>query len=118
MSIGPMPEPIMLLSVGRKRSPSTPVGSRLRKTMRTGLSFVAPMNGPRYCGESRHVYPGEGTFVPSRSSLTSGTLADRPVARRLELHVAAHESAVGRSAENFVRYCTSPMTYSSALTPS
>ena len=49
-AIGPMPEPIRVLSIGRKRSPSAPVGSRLRKTMRTGLSLVAAMIGPSHCG--------------------------------------------------------------------
>ena len=49
-AIGPMPEPMMLLSTGKKRSPSAPVGSRLRKTMRTGLSLVAAIVGPSHCG--------------------------------------------------------------------
>ena len=50
IAIGPMPEPISVLSSGRNRSPSAPVGSRLWKTIRTGLSLVAAMIGPRYCG--------------------------------------------------------------------
>ena len=47
---GPSPEPIRVLSTGRKRSPAEPVGSRLWKTMRTGLSLVAAMVGPSHCG--------------------------------------------------------------------
>ena len=49
--IGAMPEPIMELSVGRNRSPSALVGSRLRNTIRTGRSFVAAMIGPSHCGD-------------------------------------------------------------------
>jgi hypothetical protein len=48
--IGTMPEPIIVESVGRNRSPSAPVGRRLRKTIRTGLSLLATMVGPRYWG--------------------------------------------------------------------
>ena len=41
----------MELSVGRNRSPSALVGSRLRNTIRTGRSFVAAMMGPSHCGD-------------------------------------------------------------------
>ena len=45
--LGPMPEPMSVVSVGRKRLPSAPVGSRLRKVIRTGRSLVATIVGPR-----------------------------------------------------------------------
>ena len=74
MSIGTIPEPIMLESAGRNRSPLAPVGSRLRNTMRTGLSLVAPMNGPRYWGAVTPRYPpATGTLVPSSNSLVRAT---------------------------------------------
>ena len=50
MSIGSMPEPISEESVGRNRSPSEPVGSRLWNTIRTGLFLVAAIVGPSHCG--------------------------------------------------------------------
>ena len=43
---GPVPEPISEVSTGRNRSPSTPVGSRLRNRIRTGRSLVATIVGP------------------------------------------------------------------------
>ena len=46
MSTGPMPEPITVVSTGMNRSPSMPVGSRLRNLIRTGLSLLATMVGP------------------------------------------------------------------------
>ena len=49
-AMGPMPEPMRVLSTGRKRSPSAPVGRRLRKTTRTGLFLVAASVGPSHCG--------------------------------------------------------------------
>ena len=49
-SSGPMPEPMMVVSTGRNRLPSTPVGRKLWNTMRTARSLVAAMIGPRYCG--------------------------------------------------------------------
>ena len=51
MAIGPMPEPMPVLSVGRKRSPAAPLGRRLRKTIRTGRSFWAAMTGPNHWGD-------------------------------------------------------------------
>ena len=72
MVMGTMPAPIIVESVGRNRSPLAPVGSRLRKTMRTGRSLVALMNGPSHCGVVTPMRP-VSTFVPSSSSLTSGT---------------------------------------------
>ena len=74
MPIGPMPEPMNEESVGRNRSPSAPVGSRLWKMIRTGLSFSAGMTGPRNCGE---VTPNQlpatrSSPVPSRRALVSG----------------------------------------------
>ena len=47
---GPSPEPMSVVSTGRKRSPLEPVGRRLRKTTRTGLSLVAASVGPSHCG--------------------------------------------------------------------
>ena len=49
-AIGPMPEPIIVVSVGRKRLPAPPVGSRLWRATRTGTFFCATMNGPSHCG--------------------------------------------------------------------
>ena len=48
--MGPMPEPMPVLSTGRNRSPSAPLGSRLRNTTRTGRSLVAAIIGPIHCG--------------------------------------------------------------------
>ena len=47
---GPMPEPMRLVSTGRNRSPSSPVGRRLWNTIRTGLSLVAAIVGPSHWG--------------------------------------------------------------------
>ena len=47
---GPCRSPSACCRSGRKRSPSAPVGSRLRKTMRTGLFLVATIVGPSHCG--------------------------------------------------------------------
>ena len=44
---GVMPEPIPVESTGMNRLPPASVGSRLRKRMRTGLSFWATMAGPK-----------------------------------------------------------------------
>jgi hypothetical protein len=44
---GPMPEPITVVSTGRNRFPPVPVGKRFRNRIRTGLSFVAEIAGPR-----------------------------------------------------------------------
>ncbi len=77
MATGPSPEPMRVVSTGRKRLPSTPVGSRLWKVMRTGLFLVAAMVGPSHCGgvTPRKLHAAlhdRATGVPSRISLYSG----------------------------------------------
>ena len=47
ITFGPAPAPINEVSTGRNRSPPSPVGSRLRNRMRTGLSLLATIVGPR-----------------------------------------------------------------------
>ena len=90
-----MPEPMRVVSTGRNRSPSTPVGSRLRNTIRTGLSFVATMPG-RGSEAVSTPYAWWPSIRMGRSRAGSGrrlrcvsgdvVAGDR---RRSELHVAA-----------------------------
>ena len=88
---------MIVVSTGRNRFPSAPVGRKLWKTMRTGRSLVAAMIGPRYCGgvTAKTWLPVSvtGTCVePSSISLTSGKCwLTLDIRGRLDLHVAADE---------------------------